>query len=210
MKEKQEKNLEFQITQYLDGLLNEDESAQLEAQLETDPALREIFDKYQALQSKLESLGEDLPEIDFDLQRQQIMGQIDSRNSARSVKLTRRIFRPVFALTAVAAIVLISFGVLMIAKINLPTAEPKSVESIVLRPSPVHFGKVVATVSPASPEITTKRMVQILARRMDIKPVKRIEKSTPGTVVVSIGSQDFTSEDDAADSEMEVSEEYWF
>ena len=210
MSGKQDKNLEFQITQYLDGLLSADESARLEAQLDAAPVLREIFDEYQALQDNLEALAEDLPEMDFDLQRRQIIGQIDSKNSARPVKLSRRIFRPVFALSAVAAIVLISFGVLMIARNKLPGAKTQSVESIALRPYPINFGKVVATVSPASQEMTTKEMVQVLSKRMDEKSVKRIEKTATGAVVVSIGSQDFTSEDETAEPEIETSEEYWF
>lgn len=207
MSEKQNKNLEFQITQYLDGLLDKEESAQLEAQLQADPELRKVFNDYQALHVNLESLAEDLPEMNFGLQRQQIMSQIALKTQAMPVKLTRRIFKPVFALAAVAAIVLIAFGVLMVARNKLPGTKIQAIESVALRPSPVHTGTVIATISPASSEITTNELVQVLAKRMNVRLVKRVVKPSSGTVLVFVGAQDFTSEEEV---EAETFEDYLF
>ncbi len=211
MSEKQEKTWEFQISQYLDGLLTEAESTELQAQLKSNPELQEIFEQYQALEGNLESLADDLPEIDFDLQRREIMDRIASRAQASPVKLTRRILRPIFAVTAAAAVVLIAFALYTISRTFMPSPIPQRVQSVALRPSPVQTGEVLASVSPAAAELTTSGMVQVLAKRMDIKPKERDEKTTAGTVVVSIGSPELVAEDkESEDSEIYDTEEYWF
>lgn len=212
MNGKQEKNWEFQISQYLDGLLSEAESAELQAKLQADPALRETLSQYQALEENLKSLADEQPAIDFDSQREWIMSRVSSRAQTRHVKGRRLILRSIYSACAVAAVLLVAFGVFMIARTHLPSEGVKRAESLALRPSPVQPGKVIATILPASPapKTSVKGMVQVLAKRMDGKPARQAEKPAAGTVVVSIGSPGFTNEEEVIETATDEAEEYWF
>ena len=67
--------LEYQISQYLDGTLNEFERQQLEAHLATNPAARELLREYQKLDSVLRS-GVGLPAVNWDRFAQHVSDQL--------------------------------------------------------------------------------------------------------------------------------------
>ncbi len=220
MSGKQETNWEFQICQYIDGLLNEAETAELEKKLAADPALRETLARYQALEDQLTSIADDVVDIDFDLQRRDIMDKIDVRRAEASGKF-RWMYKPVAAVCAIAAVLVVAFGVYMIARTVLPGPQAEQVQtassgnvvkSVYRRPNPLRTGNALATVLPAAPEHTAKGIVQVLARRMadkDLQAKASPSKPPAGTVLVSIGSP--RKADESLRNETAADDtEFWF
>ena len=118
MADKRETNWEFQISQYLDGLLDGPALARLQARLEEDPQLRETLRQYQLMQEQLDALGREDLAIDFDAQRAEIMAEVRRRRTRGSWRA--RAVRPVLIALSVAAVVVVAWGVLTIARWTLP------------------------------------------------------------------------------------------
>lgn len=73
-------NLEFQLSQYLDGQLSYGEAEAFLARLREHPELQAEMERYTRLDSLLGDLKQDgLPPVNFDLQRQEIMGHLERR-----------------------------------------------------------------------------------------------------------------------------------
>ncbi len=106
-------DLEFQISQYIDGQLDPRQRQELEARLHADPAAAELLRQYKALQShlgQLDAMG--LDGIDFDSQRATIMASLERK--ALLTSRQRRVFvlRPAFiGAVAAAAVVLLAVTV---------------------------------------------------------------------------------------------------
>jgi anti-sigma factor RsiW len=97
MSEQERDNLEFELSQYLDGQLSGRRERRLERRLEQDPALREELKKYASLEGGLASLAQrELAGLDYDAQRGEVVRMLERK---RLLAAPRRavIFRPVFA-----------------------------------------------------------------------------------------------------------------
>lgn len=79
-------NLEFKVSQYLDGQLSTEAAAELEELLGRDLNLRKELQQYASLNEMLQSLAmpAELEEIDFAAQRQDIMATLERRALVRA------------------------------------------------------------------------------------------------------------------------------
>jgi len=131
-------DLEFQISQYVDGTLSDAERAEVEALLEQDAAAREMLVEHRRVTENLRA-NRLSPAIDLDALARRVAGVIDAeearRDGAYSLRWVRR-FVPV----ALAASVLIGFALMS------RTGAPKS-------PVDPMIGPVVNSVAPAPPGV---------------------------------------------------------
>ncbi len=73
-------NLEYQLSQHLDGQLDAEVRAKLQKRLAEDPELSRQWQRYTELDCQLDALsGEPLPEIDFDEQRERIVAAVERK-----------------------------------------------------------------------------------------------------------------------------------
>jgi anti-sigma factor RsiW len=99
--------LEFSISQYLDGTLAADERLALEARLETDPQAQAILRQEQALTALLRSVP--APRISWDALAERISGAIDKQLEERVARASWMLrFRSPAILAAVASVGLIA------------------------------------------------------------------------------------------------------
>jgi anti-sigma factor RsiW len=212
MADKRETNWEFQISQYLDGLLADQALSEFRARLQSDPQLRESLREYQALQEQIDALGREDLAIDFDAQRAEIMAQI--RRRPRRGSWRPRLARPVVAALAIAAVVVLAWGVVTIARWVLPGPLAR-VESVAIRPAAIQPGQVVATVVPAGPghDVKVKGLVSVLARRQQAPYINPVGQESLGTVVVSVGSPEQVNGNKTKEPQAPSTndmETYWF
>ncbi len=209
MVDKRETNWEFQISQYLDGLLDGPALARLQARLEEDPQLRETLRQYQLMQEQLDALGREDLAIDFDAQRAEIMAEVRRRRTRGSWRA--RAVRPVLIALSVAAVVVVAWGVLTIARWTLP-GQAGRVESVALRPAALQQGQAVASVvGPLVDNI--KGVVSVQARRMQASPSNPAKSSPAGLVVVSVGATGQAEECETKESQAlppNDTDTYWF
>ena len=142
--------LEFQISQYLDGTLGEADGSALEARLAADADARALLDEYRRLDVVLKAAP--LPAVDWDALSAQICGAVAEQEPqpARSYRIGT--FRTVAGL-AMAACVLIGLG-LGIRLLQRPYTGPTSgAGTIAVAPSnaPVEIVVVDATPTSAAP-----------------------------------------------------------
>ncbi len=124
-------DLEFRLSEYLDGTLGARESAQLEQRLLTDRAARELLGEYQRLDAMLKTLPA-VPEVDFDALSARIAGAVDEIEAEPQVIYSFKWVRQV-AGVAVAACVTLGVGLWMsrsmtppsrsLVQVQLPQAE---------------------------------------------------------------------------------------
>ena len=185
-------NLEFELSQYLDGQLSGRRARRLERRLDQEPALREELKKFAALDEQLSQLAQkDVAGLDYDWQRSEVVRMLE-RKRLLGARSTRTIFfRPVFwgtggALAVAAAVVI---GILAWMPPAGPTGNPTVATALTPEVS-------VALVRPAAPMQGT---VQASPRRLDENdyrlPGPPVEdpgmeiatraKAPPGTVMAS-------------------------
>jgi hypothetical protein len=100
---------ELLLTQYLDGQLGADQRRQVQRQLETDADLLAQAKLYEALDQQLDALSTaQVPGVDYDLQRQQIMESIERKMLIGPRPAVSLVFRPVFRVAAIAATAVIA------------------------------------------------------------------------------------------------------
>ncbi len=207
--QERETNWEFQISQYLDGLLDGPALAELQARLEEDPRLRDTLRQYQLLQEQLDALGREDLAIDFDAQRAEIMAGVRRRQTRGSWRA--RAARPVLVALSVAAAVVVAWGVVTIARWTLP-GQASRVESVALRPAALQQGQVVASVvGPLADDV--RGVVSVLARRMQAPPSSPAKSSPAGLVVVSIGATEQAEENKTKEAQAlptNDTDTYWF
>jgi len=181
MVEQNENDPEFLLCQYLDGQLGRRERLSLEKRLGDDPALREMLRQYASLDGCLADLAEQGPDgVDYDLQRTEIIAAVEKRTLLVPARRRPIFFRPVFALSAAAAMVLVAVSVwLVVLNLGSPpeTGGVVSVKVLPVGPRTSGTGQVVVQVCrPGDDE-------PILA-----PPVAAGAAATPaGTIVVSFG-----------------------
>ena len=96
--------LEYSISQYLDGNLPADEEAALVERLATDPAARALFAEYEKLNTVVKS-AMPLPEIDWSSFSQQVSSAVEREDApVKTFKLPMGWIGSVVALAACAAI----------------------------------------------------------------------------------------------------------
>lgn len=114
---------EYQLTRYIDGELTPDEARALVERIQSAPALREALAEYETLDAVLTTLGDEVPDVDYDAQREAILQALDARQGAAAISAEarpahtpprfwrRRGFRASVAMLATAATILVAFGV---------------------------------------------------------------------------------------------------
>src|SRR5690348_9407674 len=100
--------LEFAISQYLDGTLLADEEAALVERLATDPSARAIFAEYEKLNTVVKS-AMPLPAIDWSSFSQQVSSAVEREDAP--VKTFKLPMAWIGSLVAMAAVIAIGFGI---------------------------------------------------------------------------------------------------
>lgn len=105
-------NIEFIISQYLDGQLSPRRQKEFSQQLEHDPALARELQKYQALDANLKKLDQaKLDQVDYQAQRSIIMERLERKVLLEGSRRRVFVLRPAFVGTmAAAAAVLLAVG----------------------------------------------------------------------------------------------------
>ena len=193
-------NLEFELSQYLDGELSGRRARKLERRIAEDPALQKELKKYAALEGQLSALGSSpLAGADYDSQRAEVLRMLERRRLLERPRPRPVFFRPVFAAVsgglAVAAAIIIGIALW-----------PSPVGPV--PPAPVHEVQV-AVVAPAVPE---HGQVQVAMARLDAADYRLPEVAVgvetqetaseaeppPGTVLVSVSPSPAPRQDEWA------------
>jgi len=104
-------DLEFSITQYLDGSLDETKRIALEAQLAADPEARALLAEHRALGDLLQSIP--LPQVRWEKLSHHISAAIDDQESAPLTHASWWIWARMPQVAAIAASVLLVTGLAM-------------------------------------------------------------------------------------------------
>lgn len=155
---------EYQISRYIDGELTQQEVADLTTRVQEDPALTAAMDEYKALDAELAGLADDVPEIDFIGQREDIISTIERRRIERRARMQRWVLRPALATLAAAAMVLLAFGVFLMVKSQAP--KPGETFRVVVLPPeqrPAVTGKVEVKVLPGTADEITSSGGSVVA-----------------------------------------------
>ena len=167
--------LEFSISQYLDGTLAADQRDALDERLATDAEARALYAEYQSLQGVLISSQPAMPEVDWDQFASQVSAAIDRAEAPpQSYKISRWFTRPMqFAIAASVLIAgAIGFTLLrpgqtqpggspslsptQIVRVDSPAAEAGSASpelAVNAAPSQSQPALTVAIVPPAEDEV---------------------------------------------------------
>src|SRR5438105_4199164 len=105
-----DEELEFSISQYLDGSLSAEEIAALEARLEVDAAARELLEGHRRVNVLLKAQN-GLPAIRWDRLADHLSGVIADAAEPRTIKLFARPWVRGFAGLAMAACLLVASAV---------------------------------------------------------------------------------------------------
>jgi len=150
--------LEFQISQYLDGTLAGDDQSALEARLAEDADARALLDEYRRLDVVLKAVP--APAVDWDALSTQIREAVAEQElePARSYRIGS--FRTMAGLALAACVLIgIGFGIRLLQ----PVGTNPSGGSVALKPSkaPVEIVVVDATPSSAASVASTQPIVGI-------------------------------------------------
>jgi anti-sigma factor RsiW len=147
--------LEFSISQYLDGTLAADQRDALDERLATDAEARALYAEYQTLQGVLVSSLPAMPEVDWDRFATRVSAAVGREEMpAQSYKISRWLSRPMqFAIAASVLIAgAIAFTLMRPAGTRPGTAPAISPTQIVRIDSPTEAGGTPAEVAvDASP-----------------------------------------------------------
>ena len=114
--------LEFSISQYLDGTLAADQHAALEERLATDADVRALYAEYQSLQGVLKT-SLPLPGVDWDTFASRVSAAVEREEMpAQSYKISRWFSRPMQF--AIAASVLVAGGIALTLMRPSGTGDP--------------------------------------------------------------------------------------
>jgi anti-sigma factor RsiW len=174
-------DLEYRLSQYLDGQLPADDAEAMEKRLHEDPALREELRRYRRLESHLSRMRAELAGDDCRRQRASIMAAVERQ--ALLVGPPRRAWRlrgGLWGGLAAAAVALIAATVALLVLERGPTPLPSDVR---------------VTVRPAAPEVANGGEVIVLSRHLDVTELPLALEAEQGsgadlpsgTVVVSVG-----------------------
>ncbi len=164
------KDVEYKLSELVDGNLPEVEAEQLHGKLASDPELTEELRLYRAVDDVLAGEGEEMPEIDWGFQRESIRGVLEREALLRPAgptwpgRLVRWTATAAGVMAAAAAIVLVAVNVL---SPTLPE-NPPEVEVALLPPA-----------DPAGPESLT---VSVIEPDADQQPSVEVSYAVSGDI----------------------------
>lgn len=102
-------DIQFKLSQLLDGDLPEREASALHQRMAEDPQLAEEFRLYQAIEQNLAGAGADLPGVDWDSQRQSIRETLEREALLKDTQpiWAKKTFRWAAGVTSVAAAIML-------------------------------------------------------------------------------------------------------
>lgn len=153
-------DLEFLISQYLDGQLEGRQFADFERRLAEDPLLAGELARYETLEGRLSAMsGGGLEKVDFQAQRASIMSALERKALLTPSRQRVLIFHPAFwgAVAAAASIVL---AVFVGMKAWRPGTGPGPGPDSIVGPM------VSSVIVPVSPPPRGEEIVQMAARQM--------------------------------------------
>lgn len=160
--ENEKDNLEFLLSQYLDGQLDPQEMERMEDRLGGDLELRRELQRYAKLD---EMLGEmrlppELEAVDFDAQRQEIMAALE-RKALLAGRPRFNVVRMTFAgVGALAAAAVIAVGTWLVIRTPTSTINSSPMARVeVVKPASSSHGQVV--VSVVGPAIEDSNQAQV-------------------------------------------------
>lgn len=177
-------DIEFQLTELLDGNLSPERKAALEARLDTDPALRETLRQYASLDRALGGLGLDRPAVDFARQREEIVAAVEERASSGAGRWQRLVLKPALLAGALAATVLLAMSISLMIHAHMtgrggdPSIDMAGVGSADSR---VQVALVPAAPSPGQGVVHAESI-------RPKNPPREVDRIREGTVVVTVGS----------------------
>jgi len=181
--QRDDSDLEFQLSRYLDGQLGRRESAELRRRLRRDPAASEQLRQYAALAGQLAEMGNDRIEgVEYEARRAEIIAAMERRVLRGHLPHRRVVFRPALAAAAAAAAVIVMVGLwVWFARPPAPAG-------------PV----VIVRVLPAGADVSNGaravvELVPIPWEQVRLAPPQEPDAQAAlpaGTVMVSIGSAD--------------------
>ncbi len=161
-------NLEFLLSQYLDGQLDPREMERMEDRLGGDLELRRELQRYAKLDEMLGELRSppELEAVDFDAQRREIMAALD-RKALLSGRPRFNVIRMTFAgVGALAAAALIAVGAWL--AFHTPTVAPSDsvVRVEMVKPVSSDQGQVVVSIAGPEPEDMSQAQVTVEYERV--------------------------------------------
>ncbi|HZK80622.1 MAG TPA: hypothetical protein VFC46_06130 [Humisphaera sp.] len=153
-----DEQLEFSISQYLDGTLPETERGSLERRLNEDADARALLAEYRKLNVVLKS-GAGLPSINWESFAMAISSAVDAAEAEQKEQITRRFRMPgwvrtVVAPMAMAASILVATGIgfhLIQTRSHVPTGSVAVHEKSNQTPTPVASISVFGSQSESKP-----------------------------------------------------------
>jgi anti-sigma factor RsiW len=107
-------NLEYELSQYLDGQLSGRRARKVQRELERSPELQEDLKKYAALDGLLTGAArQGAPGVNYDAQRAEVLRMLERRRLLEGRQRRPIVLRPVFALgggLALAAALVVGFA----------------------------------------------------------------------------------------------------
>jgi len=171
-----EDNIEFQLSQLLDGDLSPEEEARLLARLRDDEELSRTYAGYRRLDEMLEDLAvaPELSEVDYDTQRSDIMASL-AKKALLTQRPRTRVLPWVFggAMAAAAAAALVLGAMTFFKTAFVPTAVPTtggpagSVASMIVPPSK-NLGTVESALEPLARDAGEYDIAIVQARVNDL------------------------------------------
>ncbi|MFB3891011.1 MAG: anti-sigma factor [Phycisphaerae bacterium] len=158
------KDPQFEISQYLDGQLEGRQLADFERRLAEDPALASELARWRALDERLAAMsGAGLENVDFQTQRASIMSALERKALLADQRRRVLVFRPAFwgAVAAAAAILLAVF-------VGMKVWQPSAGPGPIVGPAPtpeVSTPVVLSVMQPDSPLARGEEVVQLAAQR---------------------------------------------
>jgi len=190
MDQAEKDNLEFELSQYLDGELSGRRARRLERRLAEDPALQEELKKYAALEGHLAGMARKGPEgADYDFQRAEILRMLERKRLLEAPRRRPVVLRPWFMAAggglAVAATVIISVLAWMPPHVPVGSSLAPEVSVAVVAPSARQHGQV---------QVALPRLDAMDYRLSEVAAGTEPQESgaepepPPGTVLVSVNS----------------------
>lgn len=186
MNDKEQLDLEFQISQYLDGQLSDRQASELEKRIQSDERLGRLMEQYAAVASHVSGTPLDESEFDFVEQKAEIMQAVERKMLLGTQKRRRIVFRPFAKMAAAAAAVVIVSAVAYYTFRSTPQPG-ETIKVALMRSEPLPTGRIAMDM-----ELVPMSWEEIdLAPEGDVLP----PKIPAGTVIVSVGAAGKTTAD---------------
>ncbi|MCD4823329.1 MAG: hypothetical protein K8S55_01875, partial [Phycisphaerae bacterium] len=173
---------EYLLSLKLDGQLTQAAADKLAGRLEAESAMQEAMAGYQSLDTHLTAMGEQLPDMDFDRQRAEILAAVADRMPHRPSRVVRYALRPALAFCASAAAIVLCISVYVMFQ-GKPTVSPG------VPGDPFEVGRVEVAVLPVEADVAGPAVVQVEMKRMPGMAHATLTNTKPvvgGSIVVSM------------------------